>query len=172
MTKSGTSPTHCEEFCARTGADSHMSCRSARVTAVRATGSTRPTELSPGEAIQTGESRGAKMIAPLTAVVIPAALWAAFIFAMSTGAFSRRNSEALVARLNTAFGLHLPQAFLLRVLTIVRSSAHFAEFFVLVWLIDRVLAKLTSLSPLSSAACATAFATLYGLLDEIHQHFV
>ncbi len=108
----------------------------------------------------------------LAAIVVPAALWAAFIFAMSTGAFSRRNSEAVVARLNAAFGLHLSEVFLGRTLTIVRSSAHFAEFFVLVWLVDRVLAKLTALSPLSSAACATAVAAVYGLLDEIHQRFV
>ena len=77
-----------------------------------------------------------------------------------------------MARLNAAFDLPLSQVFLGRALTVVRSSAHFAEFFVLVWLIDRVLAKLASLSPFSSAACATAVATLYGLLDEIHQRFV
>jgi VanZ family protein len=55
---------------------------------------------------------------------------------------------------------------------VVRSSAHFVEFFVLVWLLERALAKLTALSPLSSAACAVAAATVYGLLDEIHQRFV
>jgi VanZ family protein len=106
------------------------------------------------------------------AVVVPAALWAAFIFAMSTQAFSRRNSEAFVARLNAATGLNLPRLSLLSALTLVRSSAHFVEFFVLVWLLHRALTKLTALSPLSSVACAVASASGYGLLDEVHQRFV
>lgn len=107
------------------------------------------------------------------AIVVPAALWAAFIFAMSsTGTFSRRNSEAVVARLNAATGLNLPPVLLLNALTLVRSSAHFVEFFVLVWLLDRAFTKLTALSPLSSVACAVASASGYGLFDEVHQRFV
>src|SRR5262245_42922552 len=98
------------------------------------------------------------------AVVVPAALWAAFIFAMSTGAFSRRNSEPIAVRLTTVLGLHPSPVFLGNALTVIRSSAHFAEFFVLAWLVDRLLAKFTTLSPLSSATCATAVASVYGLL--------
>jgi VanZ family protein len=117
-----------------------------------------------------GRPKGVRMTR--VAIVVPAALWGAFIFAMSTESFSRRNSEAVVARLNKATGLDLPPVPLLNALTLVRSSAHFVEFFVLVWLLHRAFTRLTALSPLSSVACAVASASGYGLLDEIHQRFV
>jgi hypothetical protein len=91
---------------------------------------------------------------------------------MSTGTFSRANSETWVAWLGAALDVPLDDVWAGPALTAIRSSAHVAEYFVFVWVLDRALARATALTPFSSAAFATALAMLYGLLDELHQIFV
>ena len=160
MTTCSTSPIHCDGFFTRVAAEPARTVRGHgaldEILAVNADSNAGP----------------ARARMTRVAAAAPAVLWAALIFAMSTGVFSRSNSEAVVAWLNATMGVNLPPVFLLNALTLVRSSAHFAEFFVLVLLLDRAFTKLTALSQLSSVACAVAFASGYGLLDEVHQRFV
>lgn len=105
----------------------------------------------------------------------PAALWAAFIFTMSTDYFSAEHTGRFFEPLFRWFYPALTDDLFDVIHHYIRKSAHFTEyfiFFVFLYRAVRTSRHITRGWQWSSALIAWLIAAGYSALDEIHQIFV
>lgn len=103
----------------------------------------------------------------------PLALWLAFIFYASTGAFSASNTSRIVRPLLLWLSPSITEQGLLYAHFLVRKAAHLSEYAVLALLAARAfLSSSKTLLRRRWYAAAFALIALYALFDEYHQSFV
>jgi VanZ family protein len=105
----------------------------------------------------------------------PALSWAAFISVMSTDRFSSEHTSRVIGPLLRWLMPTISPDTLELVHHLIRKSAHFTEYFVFFMLLYhgiRATRRTTRRWHWSWALIAWLIATLYSVLDEIHQIFV
>lgn len=99
-------------------------------------------------------------------------LWAAKIFWLSTDTFSTEATRPLLAQLLELLHIHLAPATFRVLHTIVRKSAHLAEYGVFAFILYRAFLNRERLIWQSQAAVrCLAVIAVYSLSDEFHQLF-
>jgi VanZ family protein len=102
----------------------------------------------------------------------PAALWACFIFLMSTDSFSAEHTGSIIEPVLRWLFPSMPIDQIDFIHHIIRKCAHFTEYFVFCILIYRGVRGTRKGWHWTWALTALAIAASYSALDEIHQAFV
>ena len=102
----------------------------------------------------------------------PAILWAAFIFAMSTGGFSGDETEGWIELVARAIYPAISAAGIEILNAVIRKAAHVTEYFVFFLLLERGFRLGSEIPETSVRRRALEIAVLYALTDEAHQAFV
>jgi VanZ family protein len=103
---------------------------------------------------------------------LPAMIWAAVIFSLSTDTFSSEHTGSLLRPILFWLIPTLPEARFEIVHHFARKTAHFTEYFVFCVLLYRGFAGGRRSWRWTWALAASAIAAGYSALDEIHQAFV
>ncbi len=103
---------------------------------------------------------------------IPAIVWAAVIWALSTGYFSAAGTSHIILPLLRWLFPHGSRETLNTLHFFIRKSAHFCEYFIFSLLLLRGIRGSRSGWTLSWALATVAIAACYAALDEVHQAFV
>jgi VanZ family protein len=103
---------------------------------------------------------------------VPAALWAGFIFWMSTDLFSQEHTSRIIEPLLRWLLPHLSHHQIAYVHHIIRKSAHFTEYFIFSVLLVRAVRGARLGWRWTWGITALIIAASYACLDEIHQSFV
>ena len=103
---------------------------------------------------------------------LPALLWAAVIFTLSTDAFSAANTGSILEPILRWLIPSISQARVEAIHFLIRKSAHFTEYFIFFLLLYRGIRAGRSGWHWSWAFGACFIAAAYSCLDEIHQSFV
>jgi VanZ family protein len=102
----------------------------------------------------------------------PAAVWAVFIFTMSTDPFSARHTASFFWPIVHWFKPDVTAHQFEVIHHYIRKTAHFTEYFVFCTLLYRGIRGLREGWRWTWALAALAFAAGYAALDEVHQAFV
>lgn len=104
---------------------------------------------------------------------IPVVLWCAFIFLMSTDAFSSRHTGAVIGAVVHFLTQKLQSQRIETINEIVRKCAHVTEYFILGIFLFRAFHRGSKGERVwRSALLAAAVIVLYAAGDEFHQSFV
>lgn len=102
----------------------------------------------------------------------PAALWACFIFLMSTDAFSAEHTGGIIEPILRWLLPSLVQHEIANLHHVIRKCAHFTEYFIFCVLLFRAVRGARVGWHWSWGLTALVIAASYSCLDEIHQAFV
>jgi VanZ family protein len=95
------------------------------------------------------------------------------MFGFSTEAFGGDRSRPVLERLLALVGIHLPDAVVNVIHTMMRKTAHVGEYAILSLLVYRAIAgRLGGVWRHGAARSTLLFCALYSLTDEFHQSFV
>ena len=103
---------------------------------------------------------------------LPAVLWAALIFAMSTDSMSEAHTRSWIEPLLRRIAPSLSPDAVQAVHEAVRKLAHLSEYFVFFLTLEHGFRRGSAVRRGIVPACALAVAALYSLADEGHQLFV
>jgi len=102
----------------------------------------------------------------------PVVAWAALIFSMSTDSMSADHTRTILWPIVHFFHPSISDEAFDVVHFVVRKLAHFSEYAVFAFLLDRALRLGSSIAPSRAPIAAVVAAVLYSLTDEGHQAFV
>jgi VanZ family protein len=102
----------------------------------------------------------------------PAALWACFIFFMSTDLFSAEHTGGIIEPILRWLLPHLTHHRIAFIHHLIRKSAHFTEYFIFCALLFRAVRGARPGWHWTWGITALIIAASYACLDEIHQAFV
>jgi VanZ family protein len=101
---------------------------------------------------------------------IPALIWMAVIFVLSTPFFSSALTSSVLSRIMDFFDLEYNARSLYEIDVIVRKSAHVTVYSILALLWFRGLVKGSRMSIAKAALTVLAISVLYAASDEFHQY--
>ena len=109
---------------------------------------------------------------PRVTAWVPAILWSAVIFTLSTDAFSAANTGSVLEHILRWIVPSISQDRFEAIHFLIRKSAHFTEYFIFFLLLYRGIRAGRNGWHWSWAFGAWFIAAVYSCLDEIHQSFV
>lgn len=104
---------------------------------------------------------------------VPVILWVGFLFLMSTGAYSDRNTSSIIGHILRFFAPAISETQIDAADTILRKLAHVTEYFIFGMLLFRAF-RFGSLEPRmwQWAFSSLMVLVICAVMDEVHQSFV